>query len=262
MKLLPQLVGFDLVPGPSSAGDDDTGGGGNAGQTGQTKQLPGVHLAYGRPAMAQTPASSLPLGDAASMTGTGDIWLFRGQSPADRVIRVATNSPVNHVGMAIAIDDLPPLLWHGELGRSLPDVWTGTHKRGPQLHRLEDAVSTWVHRYGQRAWLRQLDIRVTREMEDAALASINELVERPFPKALSLGVRWIKGRFRRPVSLEDLYCAEQIALTYQRMGLLDGERPPNWYDPGRFWSGDRLQLNGAGLGPEIEIVDVPPLRPH
>lgn len=257
MELFPQLVGFDLSPGASSTGDYDTGGGGDTGQTGQTKQFPGVHLPYGRPSMAET----LSLADAAALTGTGDIWLFRGHSPADRVIRVATNSPVNHVGMAVAIDDLPPLLWHGELGRSLPDVWTGTRKRGPQLHRLEDAVSTWVHRYGQRAWLRQLDIEATREMEDAALASINELIERPFPKTLSLGVRWIKGRFRRPVSLEDLYCAEQIALTYQRMGLLDGDRPPNWYDPGRFWSGDRLQLTGATLGPEIEIVDVPP-RPR
>ncbi len=204
-------------------------------------------------------AQTLSLADAAATTGTGDIWLFRGHSPADRVIRVATNSPVNHVGMAVAIDDLPPLLWHGELGRSLPDVWTGTRKRGPQLHRLEDAVSNWVHRYGQRAWLRQLDIEASREMEDAALAAVNELIDRPFPKTLSLGVRWVKGRFRQPVSLEDLYCAEQVALTYQRMGLLDDNRPPNWYDPGRFWSGDRLELIGAALGPEIEIVDVPAL---
>ena len=255
MELLAQLVGFDLVPGSSSTGYDDTGGGRDPGQTGQTKQLPGVHLPYGRRPMAKT----LSLADAAATTGTGDVWLFRGHSPADRVIRFATNSPINHVGMAVAIDDLPPLLWHGELGRSLPDVWTGTRKRGPQLHRLEDAVSTWVHRYGQRAWFRQIDIEATREMEDAALAAINELVDRPFPKALSLGVRWVKGRFRRPVSFEDLYCAEQVALTYQRMGLLNGDRPPNWYDPGRFWSGDRLELIGAALGPEIEIVDVPPL---
>lgn len=48
-----------------------------------------------------------------------------------------------------------------------------------------------------------------------------------------------------------------MALTYQRMGLLDDTRPLNWYDPGRFWSGDRLQLaGGAVLGAEI-AVDVP-----
>jgi hypothetical protein len=57
-----------------------------------------------------------------SMAATGDIWLFRGTSIGDRTIRAATNSPVSHVGMAVAIDDLPPLLWHAELGWSLPDV--------------------------------------------------------------------------------------------------------------------------------------------
>src|SRR3712207_1710579 len=63
--------------------------------------------------------------------------LFRsGASVADRAIRTLTNAPVNHVGMAVVLEDLPPLLWHAELGRSLPDVWTGAHQRGVQLHDL------------------------------------------------------------------------------------------------------------------------------
>ena len=210
---------------------------------------------YGRGSMS----NSVSLAEVASTTRTGDIWLFRGRSTADRLIHLATNSPVNHVGMVLAIDDLPPLLWHGELGRSLPDIWTGTHKRGPQLHRLEDAVSTWVHRHGQRAWVRHIDIEVAAEMEDAALGAVNDLVQHPFPRPFSLVRRWVLGRFRRSVSLEDLYCAEQVALTYQRMGLLDGRLPANWYDPGRFWSGDRLALTGAVLGPEVEVTDIPPL---
>ena len=42
------------------------------------------------------------------------------------------------------------------------------------------------------------------------------------------------------------------------MGLLPASRPQNWYDPGKFWSGDDLQLlQGARLGPEIP-VQVPP----
>ena len=60
-----------------------------------------------------------PLPDALATAATGDIWLFRGRSLADLAIRTATNSPVNHVGMAVALDDLPPLLWHAELGHSL-----------------------------------------------------------------------------------------------------------------------------------------------
>ena len=206
------------------------------------------------------PATRITLDEAAAITASGDIWLFKGRKVADRAIRAATNSPVNHVAMALAIDDLPPLLWHAELGRSLPDVWTGEHQRGAQLHRLVDAVETWVHRYGQRAYLRQLSVDVSHGAENAALQVVSEYTGRRFPSSLALARHWVAGRARRRVSLEDLYCAELVAVTYQRMGLLDERRPPNWYDPGRFWSGDKLQLqHGATLSREIE-VQVPARR--
>ena len=49
-----------------------------------------------------------------------------------------------------------------------------------------------------------------------------------------------------------------VAVTYEAMGLLPEGRRPNWYDPGRFWSGDDLALRGgAHLGAEIE-VRIPP----
>jgi hypothetical protein len=60
---------------------------------------------------------AVPLDHALDITRTGDLWLFRGRSLADRAIQLATNSPVNHVGMAVVVDDLPPLMWHAELGR-------------------------------------------------------------------------------------------------------------------------------------------------
>jgi hypothetical protein len=199
----------------------------------------------------------MSLSDAAATTRTGDVWLFRGRSAADRAIRAVTNSPVNHVGMAIAIDDLPPLMWHAELGRSLPDAWSGERHRGTQLHRLTDAVSVWHHRYGQKAFMRAIDIEVTVEMEDEALRTINELDGRTFPRTASLAKGWLNGRIRRKAELEQLFCAEVVAITYERMGLLDSKRPPNWYDPGKFWSGDRLELKGATLGAEIAITDIP-----
>jgi hypothetical protein len=84
--------------------------------------------------------------EAVDLTRTGDVWLFRGRTVADRAIQVATNSPV------------------------------------------------------------------TRPMEDA--------------------------------ELETAFCAETLAVTYQGMGLLAGPQRPNWYDAGRFWSGDALRLSG------------------
>ncbi|HXP53349.1 MAG TPA: hypothetical protein VN847_00265 [Streptosporangiaceae bacterium] len=235
------------------------------------------------------------LDDAARFTRTGDLWLFRGRKPGDRAIQIATNSPVNHVGMAVVLEDLPPLMWHAELGRSLPDLWSGNRHRGVQLHDLRAAVTVWSERYGQRAWLRQLDPAAGPEAEDAVLRTIARLDGTPFPSTAGLASRWLRGRvpswagrvelaepgrptviklpslaslrgLSRPAAeavLETAYCAEVLAVTYQAMGLLDGRHQTSWYDPGRFWSGDDLHLAGGHhLGGEIPVtVPAPPSAP-
>jgi hypothetical protein len=211
----------------------------------------------------------ISLDEALEITRTGDLWIFRGHSAADRAIRLTTNSPVNHVGMTVALDDLPPLMWHAELGRSLPDLWSGGHHRGVQLHDLRAAVVVWATRYGQKAWLRQLAEPVSRTMEDAVLRTVARLDGTPFPSTSRLAARWLAGRVplrrhRTEAELETAYCAEVVASTYQAMGLLPGHQHPNSYDPGSFWSGDDLELaGGARLGAEIAVT-VPagaPARP-
>jgi hypothetical protein len=227
------------------------------------------------------PGKPLSLDEAVELTRTGDVWIFRGRGPADRAIQSLTNSPVNHVGMAVALDDLPPLMWHAELGRSLPDLWTGKHQRGVQLHDLRAAVTVWAVKYRQRAWLRQLDPPATRDMDDAVLRTIARLDGLPFPSTAQLGWRWLRGRIPAQLSgaaartlrsrptlrrsavptdtserqMETVYCAEVLAMTYEAMGLLPAGRNPSWYDPGRFWSGDTLRLlRGARLGHEIAVT--------
>jgi hypothetical protein len=186
--------------------------------------------------------AALAFDEAMATASTGDVWLFRGRSLADRAIQTATNSPVNHVGMVVALDDLPALLWHAELGRSLPDVWSGERQRGVQLHLLADAVRTWTERYRQRAWVRQLQGTIERQHEDRLMEVIARLDGRPFPTTPGLVRQYLVGRVRRSSSLEAIYCAELVATTYQHMGLLPSRRPASWYDPGRFWSGDRIEL--------------------
>jgi len=210
----------------------------------------------------------ITLDRAVELARTGDIWVFRGTGRADRAIRGLTNAPVNHVGMAVALDDLPPLMWHAELGRSLPDMWTGKRQRGVQLHDLRAAVLQWGHRYGQRGWVRQLSGELTREHEDGLLRAIARLDGTPFPSTAALAGRWLRGRVPQlrhaadadvdDASLTTAYCAEVVALTFVEMGLLPDDHRPSWYDPGRFWSGDDLDLApGFALGGEIEVV-VPP----
>ena len=201
--------------------------------------------------------TSLTLDAAVAAAQTGDVWLFRGRSIADRAIQTLTNSPVNHVGMVVALDDLPPLLWHAELGRSLPDVWTGERQRGVQLHRLDEAVTTWSQKYDQRGWVRQLTGgTLEREREDRLMEVIERFDGKAFPTMLSLAGRWVTGRVRRRPNapLETIYCAELVATTYQHMGLLPEKRPASFYDPGAFWSGDRIELVAPfRLAPEVRV---------
>ena len=206
--------------------------------------------------------ASLEFGDAVATASTGDVWLFRGRTLADRAIQTVTNSPVNHVGMVVALDDLPPLLWHAELGRSLPDVWTGRRQRGVQLHMLADAVRVWGERYGQQAWTRRLEGEIAREHEDRLMETIERFDGRPFPTTPGLARSWLTGRFRRrESSREAIYCAELVATTYQHMGLLPKRRPASWYDPGRFWSGDRIEMEPPfALGGELYVPLQPPAR--
>jgi hypothetical protein len=200
-----------------------------------------------------TPATTMS--DLCATARTGDVWLFRGLTLADRAIRVATNAPVNHVAMVVAFDDLPPLLWHTELGQSIDSVWSGDRHRGAQLNRLDEAYTVWTTKYHQRAFVRQFDGDVTRSMEDELLRVIAEYEGRPFPRTRRLVVKWLTGRLRREASRQAVYCAELLAITYARMGLLASTAPANWFDPGRFWSGDRLELtDGASLGPEVAVT--------
>ena len=165
----------------------------------------------------------------------------------------------------MVLDDLPPLMWHAELGRALPDMWSGRHHRGVQLHDLRGAVVQWGSRYGQRGWLRQLDPdggpprwRTRCCARSPGSTARRSPPPRGWPAAGCAGGCRPGSGAATSATLETAYCAEVVAVTYEDMGLLRRDRRPNWYDPGRFWSGDRLTLReGYALGAEIGVT-LPP----
>ena len=139
-----------------------------------------------------------------------------------------------------------------------------------QLHDLRAAVLQWGQRYGQRGWVRQLSGELTREHEDGLLRAIARLDGTPFPSTAALAGRWLRGRVPQLRRAADATTSptrprwprptapRSSPLTFVEMGLLPDDHRPSWYDPGRFWSGDDLDLApGFALGGEIEVV-VPP----
>ena len=208
-------------------------------------------------------APALGLDEAVDLTRSGDIWLFRGRRAPDRAIRAVTNSPVNHVGVAVVVDDLPPLIFHAELGKRQVDMWTGGNHRGVQLHDLREAVARWQTEYEQDAWVRQLQPEIGRDEEDGMLRAIARLDGVSFPSLTKLGARWLRGRDAyvphrkrgQRVTPEAAFCAEIVATCYIEMGILRNDRRATWYDPGKFWSGDYLPISeGWTLGTEVAVA--------
>ncbi|GAA1436549.1 hypothetical protein GCM10009641_36190 [Mycobacterium cookii] len=253
------MAAYALVAGHGSAGGDP------GEDPGQAQELPRAHgLTLGQ-SLGQTArmASALTLDQAVDLTRSGDIWLFRGRRAPDRAIRAVTNSPVNHVGMAVVVDDLPPLIFHAELGKKQLDMWTGAHHRGVQLHDLREAVSRWQTDYDQDAWLRQLHPEIGQREEDGMLRAVARLDGVSFPSLTRLGARWLRGRDAyvpqrkrgRRVTPEAAFCAEIVATCYIEMGILRDDRRATWYDPGKFWSGDYLPISeGWDLGKEVAVA--------
>jgi hypothetical protein len=103
--------------------------------------------------------------------------------------------------------------------------------------------------------VRALEGTIEREHEDRLMRVIDRFDGRPFPTTAGLARQWLIGRLRRSSTLETIYCAELVATTYQQMGLLPRRRPASWYDPGRFWSGDRIELEPPfALSAELAVT--------
>ena len=102
MQAVAQLGGVEGGVRAAAARDHDAGGG-DARDARHAEQLPVVR-SHGSRRLGSVPG--LALDDAIATSATGDLWLFRGRSLADRAIQTFTNAPVNHVGMVVALDEL------------------------------------------------------------------------------------------------------------------------------------------------------------
>ena len=134
-----------------------------------------------------------------------------------RAIRAVTNSPVDHVGMVVAIVlTCLALPWHAELGRPLPDVWSGeSPARRSSCHLLRDAASAVATSATASARGSPLEVRGPRgRHEDRRCLGRSSTARtgRPFPTTLGLARSGVNvGAPGAASSLETIYCAEHVA---------------------------------------------------
>ncbi len=169
---------------------------------------------------------------------------------------LVTNAPVNHVAMVVALRRPAAAAVAHRAGPSIESVWTGEHHRGAQLNRLDEALQVWTGKYGQRAFVRQFDGEITREMEDELLRVIAEYDGRPFPNTSHLVGKWLVGPAAagRPPAGGVLRRAARHHLHADGPARPRSARRTGTTRAGSGAATASSSLGGASLGPEIAVT--------
>lgn len=183
---------------------------------------------------------------------TGDLVLFHGLDLESELIEIIEYSIWSHVGMVVRMPCLNyPLLWESTPRHFLTDPLLGRPKAGPRLVSLDERLTMAIdkHLY-DRFMVRPLRINRSAKMLRTLSAFIAEVHRMDFPGNWHMLKDFLEGRLlkTRPDTRCSFYCAELIAETYMRLGLLRESPPSNAYLPKDFAPGGKLTLQkGATL---------------
>jgi hypothetical protein len=208
--------------------------------------------------MGSNPSEAIRYVEIEPRLRTGDVFLFHGASRRSRVIEEVTRSRFSHIGMIVRTDQAkPPLLWHSDPRAVTEDSAEDRPHPGAQLNDLAAAMAVMTNPdYGDTPYVRQLILERRPELNEIALQAIAAMDETSFPSLLKIVKEWTLGKLHIATSEPRMDCAEVVAVTYQRMGLLAPEPPANAYAPNDFSAKhEKLKLlEGAALGPQLQVL--------
>ena len=68
----------------------------------------------------------------------------------------------------------------------------------------------------------------------------------PFPPTAKEFAHWLEGQLNIDTGLDSAFCAQMLANTYQKMGWLKSDHPPNHYNPGSFAKTEQINKGLEG----------------
>lgn len=227
---------------------------------------------------------SVPYSQERSKLGTGDLIFLHGDSAAGVMIEQLEQDegwpPYSHVGMVIKDGD-NLYLWDAPGGGDcFKDPYaatdSGNRMYGTTVHNgcrvsvLDDVLAYYATKVDVPGfWLRQLTSGVSDDQFAALRTFINRVDGQSFPSGpgsepdvSGLGMNFLAGQDRASLFFGTYFCAQLVADSYMRMGLLGmDDFPPNGYSPAAFSmsNSNRLPLvKPATLGDVIFLVwDLP-----
>ena len=195
---------------------------------------------------------------------TGDVVLFsRPSDSGSRELMQVTDSPFSHVAMLVRPDlSNPAMLWQEATESPAPDPHH--HDQPHPGAQLGDAAAVLKvmnsSPYSMIAYYRPLALVRDADFEQRVHLAIDAFDGVPFPSEWAMVEHAALGRLLGWDSgVKSMFCAQLVAATYQRAGLLSTEHPPNWYNQASFgdvgkYAADCHLLLGASWGGPTQMI--------
>lgn len=158
----------------------------------------------------------------------GDLVLFSGDTRGERTCRWASGSPFSHVGIVFRefLDGKNILyIWEADVGQG--------SRKGPRIMKLEDKIAKYKG-FKILGWTAlKEELRPSRE---AILALVPDYRRYTLDNLMlvwvlsKLGLSKLLSRRR-----DSVFCSELVALSLQRLKILEGSLDPQRYSPGDFY---------------------------
>ncbi|CAD8180851.1 unnamed protein product [Paramecium octaurelia] len=177
---------------------------------------------------------------------TGDILLFRGQSPLSKIQRAITGDNFDHVALLLRYNNGELFLFEamGQTGVNLLS-WDAFMK------------NNWHSLYSQMVY-RQLEVNRSNEL----LEKLEQFVKGSIGKRYQMSPSKLIKRFTKTnETIDDLekdektfFCSELIAAAFKKMEIIDANRCAASYWPGIFAQNSKLHLTKGNLKQE-QLID-------
>lgn len=188
----------------------------------------------------------------------GSVLVCSGTAPESRLIEEVDGTDFSHSAMIVRFhDDEELYLWTADTVDRMPDA----------IHKMKNEDHPGTHLLNLRNYLANLDrfypspdgskyrFAIARlkgvEVDEKKLWDVMyEYDGTPFPPTKEEFWHFIEGQADVDTGMQTSFCAQMVANTYQKMGWMKIDHPPNHYDPGAFARTDSINrelTNGARL---------------
>jgi len=182
------------------------------------------------------------LDEIADSISCGSVLLCSGTAAESRLIEEVDHTDFSHSAMIVRFhDDHELYLWTADTVDKLEDQ---IHKEsdpdhaGTHLLVLKDYVASLDKFYpspdGSKYRFAVARLRGVHIDEKKLWSVMYEYDGTPFPSTKQEFVHWVEGQADIDSGMLNSFCAQMVANTYQKMGWLKLDHPPNHYNPGSF----------------------------